>query len=150
MNELLLPQQFTFWECIKMIFALNIFPYLYPILIRLVRKKISPDRILLTEEFKKFYIVYVVIVLLFSVTIGSFFAKYLLDITFKQTVIVQEVLPEFTTNNTGNIFKIRKKRITVSGNNYHYRDLDNYFVGKYCEIEYYRFSKRVKRLTLLE
>ncbi len=116
----------------------------------LILKKILPIEESSKKEIKVTIIIISLIIMLFF---GYFlFGRigYAFDVATNNKVVLTIVIPKINGDNAGDYFYYNNQRITFDRNQNPTENLREYFVGKLCEIEYYKFSKSVIRITLLE
>ncbi len=136
-------------EILKVPIIMMLCIILIPIAI-LILKRILPVEESSKKEIRVIVIIVSLVILLFF---GCFLfgrIRYAFEVATDNKAVIETVLPNLKGDNAGDYFYYNKKRITFDRNQNPTKNLRDYFVGKSCEIEYYRFSGSVTRITLLE
>ena len=135
-------------EILKVPIIIIICIILIPIAI-LIIKKILP----VEESSKKEIRVTIIIVSLVIMLFFGYFLfgriGYAFDVATNNKVVIETVLPNLSGDNVGDYFYYNKKRITLGRNQNPTENIQEYFLGNLCEIEYYKFSRNVTRITLV-
>lgn len=108
-----------------------------------------------TEEFddRNFKILYIMLVSALVLVFTSLFSGpflYTIDVATQKTEIMEIVLPELSRNNAGIFFYKDRKKYNFYNVAEKTRNLEENFVGNFCEIEYYKLSKSIARIRLLD
>jgi hypothetical protein len=98
-------------------------------------------------------IIAIVAVCIISLMFGPFIVGrtiYAIEVATKNKTIIEIELPVLSGNNSAIYFYSQDKKIKFNHDKQKTEYLEEYFVGKLCEIECYKITKRVIRITLLE
>lgn len=148
MQEILYPS-LTVFQLLRFPFLIYLGIFIIPLIVRWLKKQMH------MEEFddRNFKILYIMVVSALVLVFTSLFSGrflYTIDVATQKTEIMEIVLPELSGNNTGIFFYKDGKQYRFYHNAEKTRNLEKNFVGYLCEIEYYKLSKSVARIRLLE
>ncbi len=72
------------------------------------------------------------------------------DIAFNNKTEIQEMMVEVNEFNAGYNIYYKNTKVSIPKDSQIANSLEDFFVGHLCETEYYKLSKYVTRITLLE
>ncbi len=95
-------------------------------------------------------IVVILIVLIFLVAPIIPRMLYIVDLLLDKRETMQAVIPKVTSNNTGYHFRIDNTAYNISFFEDGRKKLDEHFIGELCEVEYYKLSKVVTYIKVID
>ncbi len=148
MTEFILKSE-TAWEAISLPLFLVIFFLLIPIIARLLERALN-KKLYDNKKYIRLYVVYILVLIVIVSTGGLQLIKYAIDLSYNDTKVVKIEIDTFEVQARTRVLVFEDKELYISISDADSRELNNAFSGKLSEVEYYRRSGIIKRITKLE
>lgn len=148
MNEIVFVKV-NAWNAIKSDLLLYLLLSIAPLIVKLIDYLINRNNTNM-HKFFRLYPAYFVLITLFILKPALPRIEYAIDYISDNKSITNIRMDKLSSNNTGYFYIDENQKYAFGHNREQISNLEKYFVGYMCEIEYYKSSGSVIRIKVLE